>query len=161
MADTKTDRRAWPPEYVTPALPPAEQPAGLAFHPEPPVMNFEAYGVKLEFCEDGDIIAEGHHSTLRFVAAANRVARVDLGLHNIWDDAHATYDDVAAGVTQAWAVRLPKCDCSPEHLAAWGCNAQHDQDRDADYWRITWHGADGALMSAETPGVRPYTIGRW
>lgn len=123
-------------------------------------MNFEAYGVKLEFCEDGDVIAEGHHSTQRFVAAANKVARADLGLRNIWDDPYASYDEVAEGVAQVWAVRLPKCDCTPEQIEARSCTGEHDQERDPGYWRIAWS-VQGVPVTADTPGAGPYTIGRW
>lgn len=162
-AQTQTDRlvatakKHEPPASVTTAA----DPGVLPYHPDPPVMSFEAYGVKLEFCEEGDVIAEGHHSTRRFVAAANKVARRELGLANILDDHPSPfYADVAEGVRSVWAIRLPKCDCSAENLAKWGCDQDHDTDSEPSYWRISWRHL-GMAFTAETPGARPYTIGSW
>jgi hypothetical protein len=70
-----------------------------------PVFPYTAYGVSLSFFGDeGGMIAPGRVVPRRFIAACNRIARKELGLHNVFDDVHLTLDDVLPAVTYRWAV---------------------------------------------------------
>ena len=134
---------------------PEPKPQDPGYHPDPPVLSFKAFGIAVEFDEDYVIVA-GHHTVRRFVAAANRVARVDLGLSNLWDDRSATYADVVEGIRSVWAVRLIKCTCTPERC----CDDLHDRDPDPEAWWITWS-RNGVPFDRDTHGARPYMIGSW
>lgn len=70
-----------------------------------PEMEDEHYGVSVaHFGEDGDMIALGHHSTRRALAAFNRHARHFVGLANLADDRSAKAADYTVGISTKWAV---------------------------------------------------------
>lgn len=128
----------------------------LPYHPDRPVMTFQAYGIGIESCEDGDWIAAGHHTLQRFIAACNKVARTELGWSNLWDSPGISYEDVAEPVRSVWAVRKPKCPCLDD------CARPdfHDRDPDPDIWWISWVDHEGSPVTESTPGALPYMVAR-
>jgi hypothetical protein len=59
-----------------------------------PQMEDTHYGIKVAHMgEDGDLIALGHHSDRRTIAAFNRHMRTFLGLANLADDRSSTAAD--------------------------------------------------------------------
>lgn len=127
-------------------------PTARPYHPERPPFEFHAYGVELTRLVDGDMAAHGHVAPRRFIAAANRLNRTEAGLINITDDPMTSYTDMRNLVAHLYAIRLPKCDCTPEHLAEWGCDKEHDPDPDPAMWGL-------AYVPADTPGAFPITVG--
>lgn len=74
-----------------------------------PAMEDTHYGIGVSHIgEDGDLVALGHHSTRRALAAFNRHARIFLGLDNLADDRSATTADFAPAIQQKHCLfRLP------------------------------------------------------
>lgn len=103
-----------------------------------PTFSHRAYGVQVEwFGEDGGMVALGHISDLRFVAACNCLARKEGGLRNIWDDPAVTLDDVLAEVKRIWAVPADPAGVSS----------------DPDGWAVSWYG-----ITEQTPGAIALTV---
>lgn len=103
-----------------------------------PEFDHRAYGVALSYVgEDGDIVAHGHVAPLRFIAAANHMARSAFGLVNLWDDRSETLAATLLAVEHRWAVTDP--------VAAAGNHC--------DWW-IRY----GKSVAAETPGAFPVTV---
>lgn len=70
----------------------------------------EHYGCRVTYVgEDGDVVVMGHPGARRALAAANRHARVDVGLVNLGDDRFA--DFYALMVREVWAVPGHASDC--------------------------------------------------
>ena len=103
---------------------------------ELPAFGHHAYGVDLTWVgEDGEIVAHGHVPPLRFIAAANHLARTEWGLTNIRDNEHVLLSRVLADVRHGWAVD------DREMATAEGCD-----------WWVRWGDATEA-----TPGAFPIT----
>ena len=100
----------------------------------PPNFPYRAYGVGLTWMgEDGGMAAPGHIPDLRFIAACNRMARIEGGYMNIYDAVKVSFDDARADVRRLWAVlREP----GPE-----------------SDWAASWDG-----VTEETPGAFPMTV---
>lgn len=81
--------------------------------PEPEATH---YGVPVTCIgEDGDLLAFGHHTPRRALAAFNLHARNDLGLLNLVDDRSATAAECLAYISQGWAqFRKPLSDSGDE-----------------------------------------------
>jgi hypothetical protein len=54
------------------------------------------------FGDEGNMLALGHHTPRRALAAFNRHARVLCGLANIADDRNATVEDWIDGIRTTW-----------------------------------------------------------
>ena len=99
-----------------------------------PKFHHHAYGVDLDYIgEDGEIVAHGHVPLMRFVAAANHMARRVAGLSNLWDDRTLRLADTASSVFYRWAVNRDG----------------HDE--------YEWFIDCGDDITAETPGAFPIT----
>ncbi|MFE2563106.1 hypothetical protein [Streptomyces mirabilis] len=100
------------------------------------------YGIGVSHIgEDGDLIALGHHSPRRALAAFNRHMRTFVGLANLADDRSATAADWVPALQQKYAVfRTP----DPE-------NEWEDPDWS---WVADW-------CDADVPGARPVTLLRF
>lgn len=103
-----------------------------------PVMEETHYGIKVSHIgEDGDLIALGHHSDRRTLAAFNRHMRVFLGLANLADDRSATAAD--------WVPALQRKHCVfrvPDPANCW---------EDVDWsWVAAWCDADTPDATAVT-----------
>jgi hypothetical protein len=100
-----------------------------------PEYAFRAYGVELDWIgEDGGMVARGHVSDLRFIAACNRVSRKDAGLTNLWDDRGATYAEARRDVKRLWAIAA-------------------DPEPSGSDWAVIW-----ANVTEDTPGAFPITV---
>ena len=104
-----------------------------------PEMEATYFGITVAHIgEDGDMLALGHHSPRRALAAFNRHARTFVGLTNVADDRRATAEDWLDGITQQWAVfRKPNPDSEWE---------------DPDFMWV----ADES--TADDPNARPVTL---
>ena len=103
-----------------------------------PEMEATHYGITVAHLgEDGDMVALGHHSVRRALAAFNRHARVFVGLINLADDRSATVSDWDIAVEQKWAVFRKS---NPE------------DGEDPDYVWVCDYSAEGE------PGARPVTL---
>lgn len=70
-----------------------------------PAMEDIHYGIKVSHIgEDGDLIALGHHTDRRTIAAFNRHMRAFLGLANLADDRSATVADWLPALQRKHAV---------------------------------------------------------
>lgn len=80
----------------------ATEPGAIVLEPE---MEATYYGVPVVYYgEDGDMLALGHHSPRRALAAFNRHARQFTGLVNLEDHRLAQAQPWIDGITQAWFV---------------------------------------------------------
>ena len=99
-----------------------------------PTFTHHAYGVDVEwFGDEGGMAAHGHIPDLRFLAAANHLAR-SIGLRNVWDDPCILLDDVRAAIERLWVVPI----------------APYDPDCE---WMVTWKD-----VTEQTPGAIPLTV---
>jgi hypothetical protein len=107
-----------------------------------PEMEDTHYGIKVSHIgEDGDLIALGHHSDLRTLAAFNRHMRVFLGLANLADDRSSTAAEWVPALQRKHAVfRTPDPD-----------NEFEDPE-----WSWVAHWCD-----TDTPDARPVTLLRF
>lgn len=103
-----------------------------------PAMEATHYGIPVAHIgEDGDMIALGHHSPRRALAAFNRHARKVVGLVNIADDRSDRAEDWLSGISQTRAVfREP--DPNDPYEADWT-------------WVVDWSDPDH-------PDARPVTL---
>ncbi|WP_333759281.1 hypothetical protein [Streptomyces sp. ISBFB 2968] len=106
-----------------------------------PEMEDTHYGIGVSHIgEDGDLIAIGHHSDRRTLAAFNRHMRTFLGLANLADDRSATAIE--------WLPALQRKHCvfrTPDPADCW----------EADWsWVAEW-------CDPETPGAQPVTLLRF
>jgi hypothetical protein len=77
------------------------QPGAIVPEPE---MEATHFGIPVVyFGEDGDMLALGHHTPRRALAAFNRHAR-SIGLRNVADDPQAEAEDWLNEITQTWLV---------------------------------------------------------
>ncbi|MFH9765112.1 hypothetical protein ACH4N4_30735 [Streptomyces microflavus] len=85
---------------------------------EDPQMEATYYGVPVAYVgEDGEMLALGHHSPRRVLAAFNAHARRFYGLVNLADDRNATAAAWLADLQPQWAVF--RVSVSPESDCAW------------------------------------------
>lgn len=125
-----------------------------SYHPDPPEFSLTAYGVTLDTMgDDLDMVAHGHVSPRRLVAAANR-ARRENGLDPL---SRRFYADLKRRVTHEYDFRLLDCDCPLEVFEEAGCEDDlHAPIDDEISWWIRWTG-----VTADTPGAFPITLGLW
>ncbi|MBZ6211696.1 hypothetical protein KVH31_34945 [Streptomyces olivaceus] len=107
-----------------------------------PAMENSHYGIRVSHIgEDGDLIALGHHSDRRSIAAFNRHMRTFLGLANLADDRSATAAE--------WVPALQRRHCifrTPDPENCW---------EDVDWsWVAEW-------CQPETPDAHPVTLLRF
>jgi hypothetical protein len=108
-----------------------------------PEMEATHYGITVAHIgEDGDLIALGHHSDRRTLAAFNRHMRTFVGLANLADDRSATAAEWMSALQQKHAVfRAP--------------NPTEDCWEDPDWtWVAEW-------CDADAPGAKPVTLLRF
>ncbi|MER7623894.1 hypothetical protein [Streptomyces sp. NPDC126503] len=68
-----------------------------------PEMEGTYFGIPVAyFGEEGNMLALGHHTPRRALAAFNRHARVQCGLHNLADDPQADIEDWIGGIRTEW-----------------------------------------------------------
>lgn len=109
----------------------------------------EHYGIRLAIVGDeGDwTVGLGHHDTRRFLAAVNRMTRIDLcyslGLETGWD-----YSEAAERVYQASCVLIEWCN---DHGAS-DPDCSECREIAAATWWLNWDIADGS------PGAFPVTV---
>lgn len=98
--------------------------------------DHEFYGVKVMWIgEDGDVLVVGHPGERRALAAANKLARVDAGLVNLYDDKGAEVD--WSQVRELWAAPAHRNDC--KYVRAF----------------YEWTDAEGATEETRPPVVTP------
>lgn len=101
-----------------------------------PAFSHRAYGVELDWLgDDGNIVARGHVPDLRFIAAANHLARTDAGLANLYDDFSITLDEALTDIRCTWAL--------PADPARYGTD-----------WAIR----HDSQVTEQTPGAFPVTV---
>ncbi|RSS59841.1 hypothetical protein [Streptomyces sp. WAC01280] len=88
------------------------------------------------FGEDGDMLALGHHTPRRALAAFNRHAR-SIGLRNVADDPQAEAEDWLDAISQTWLVFT---------------RPNPAEGDDPDY---VWYAVPA---TAETPNAMPVTL---
>ncbi|MEU9703033.1 hypothetical protein [Streptomyces sp. NPDC047981] len=70
-----------------------------------PPMEATHYGIPVAaFGAEGAMLALGHHTPRRALAAFNRYSRIEHGLHNLADDRTATVDDWLPYIRNTWVV---------------------------------------------------------
>jgi hypothetical protein len=105
-----------------------------------PEMEDVHYGIKVAHIgEHGDLIALGHHSDRRTLAAFNRHMRTFLGLANLADDRSATVAE--------WTPAFQRKHCR--------FRVPHPETWEADWaWIADW-------CDADAPGACPVTLLRF
>jgi hypothetical protein len=104
-----------------------------------PEMEDTHYGIRVSTVgEDGDMIALGHHSNLRTLAAFNRHMRVFLGLANLADDRSTTVAD--------WLPALHR-----KHAVFRSSDPENEFEDPEWSWVVHW-------CDVDEPGAQPVTL---